>query len=136
MDENCIFCQIISGQIPSTKIYEDDKVLAFLDIAPVNDGHTLVVPKKHYVNLEEVPEADLCEIIKVVKKIGKAFKQGLGVLGYNINENNDPIAGQIIPHLHFHIIPRIENDGLQLWPQRKYPNGTMQEVADQIKKAL
>lgn len=133
---DCIFCRIIAGEIPSTKIYEDDNVLAFLDIAPVNPGHTLVIPKNHYANLEEVPVDVLGEVIKAVKKIGQALKIGLNVKGYNVIENNDPIAGQIINHLHFHIIPRHENDNLHLWPQQEYQAGEMDEVAEKIIKVI
>jgi len=134
--DDCIFCKIVAGEIPCTKVYEDDNILAFLDIAPVNPGHSLVITKKHYANLEEVPEAELVELIKAVKKIGKALKDGLGVKGYNVQENNDPVAGQIIPHIHFHVVPRQENDGLKLWPQKKYEEGQAQEVADKIKKSI
>jgi len=133
---DCIFCKIIAGEIPSYKIYEDQNVLAFLDIAPVNPGHTLVITKNHYANLEEIPEAELAELIKVVKKIGQALKDGLKVSGYNVQENNDPSAGQIIPHIHFHIVPRQKGDGLNLWPQGKYQENEAQEVANKIKEAI
>ena len=133
---DCIFCKIIAGEIPSYKVYEDDGALAFLDIAPVNYGHILVVPKKHFVNMEDIPEDELCKIIKAVKKIGKALKDGLGVIGYNVQVNNDPIAGQIVPHIHFHVIPRNEGDGLKLWPQGKYGECEAEEVLEKIKSNL
>jgi len=125
---NCIFCKIIKGELPSYKVYENKSVFAFLDIAPVNPGHVLVIPKKHYSNLEEIPEKELIEVIKVVKKIGKIMKDNLGVEGYNVNENNDPIAGQIIPHLHFHIIPRNKNDNFKLWPQKNYKDNEAEKI--------
>ncbi len=131
---DCIFCKIISGELPSYKVYEDENVLAFLDIAPVHPGHTLVIPKKHYANLEEIPEELLCEVIKVVKKLGKKMKDGLGIEGYEAMENNDPVAGQIIPHLHFHIIPRCTDDGLLTsWPQGKYAEGEAEEIVKKLK---
>ncbi len=130
---DCIFCKIIAGDIPSYKVYEDNNVLAFLDIAPINYGHTLVIPKKHYANLEEIPEDLLCKVTKAVKKVGKAIKEGLGVNGYNVGENNNPVAGQIVPHIHFHIIPRKENDGLTMWPQKKYADDEAEEVLEKIK---
>lgn len=133
---SCIFCKIIGGEIPSHKVYEDDKNLAFLDISPVNPGHILVIPKKHFSNMEEAPENDLCELMKAVKKVGRAMKDGLGADGYNINVNNDPVAGQIIPHLHFHIIPRTEGDGLKLWAQSKYKEGEAEETAKKIVSGL
>jgi histidine triad (HIT) family protein len=130
---SCIFCKIIAGEIPSYKVYEDDNSLAFLDIAPVNPGHTLVVSKKHFVNLEDTPEGILCQVISAVKKVGRAIKDGLGAEGYNINVNNDPVAGQIIPHLHFHIIPRRDGDGLKSWEQGKYKEGKAEEISKKIK---
>lgn len=133
---DCIFCKIVAGEIPSYKIYENEKTLAFLDIAPVNPGHVLVIPKKHYVNFEDIPEDELCEVVRAVKKVGQALKSGLGLSGYNVIENNDPIAGQIIPHLHFHIIPRVEGDGLRLWPQSKYGEGEAEEVLGKIKNKI
>lgn len=133
---DCIFCKIIAGELPSHRVYEDEKVFAFLDIAPVNPGHTLVVPKKHYANIEEIPEEDLCALFKAVKKIGLAIKNGLGAEGYNINENNDPIAGQIVPHIHFHIIPRRKGDNLHLWPQNKYDESEAEEVLEKIKSGI
>jgi histidine triad (HIT) family protein len=129
----CVFCQIINNELPSYKIYEDEKTLAFLDIAPVNAGHALVVPKAHYENMEAIPEEELAAVIKTVKKVGLMLKNKLGAAGYNLSENNDPLAGQIVPHLHFHVIPRREGDGLQLWPQRKYEAGEAEEV---LKKLL
>lgn len=111
----CIFCQIISKEIPSRKIMENEKAMAFLDLDPVNPGHALVIPKEHYQNLEDVSEESLVEVIKMVKEVGGLLKKKLGIAGYNVIENNDPIAGQVINHLHFHIIPRYKDDGLKLW---------------------
>ncbi len=133
---DCIFCKIVSGEIPSYRVYEDEKVLAFLDIAPVHPGHILVIPKKHFKNIEEAPEDVLGDIIKVVKKLGIALKNGMSYEGYNVAENNDPVSGQIVPHLHFHIIPRKEDDGLELWPQQKYKEGEPQEVVSKIKRFI
>lgn len=132
----CIFCKIAAGEIPSYKIYEDGDTLAFLDIAPVSRGHTLVIPKKHFINMEDIPEDELSKLIKTVKRVGKAVKDGLGAAGYNASVNNDPVAGQIIPHIHFHVIPRIEGDGLRLWPQGKYGEGEAEEVSGKIKNCI
>lgn len=133
---NCIFCKIISGDILCYKIYEDKDVIAILDIAPVNHGHTLVISKKHFANFEEIPDEELCKIIKVVKKIGLAIMKSLGAKGYNVQVNNNSVAGQVVPHIHFHIIPRIEDDGLHLWPQGKYERGEAEEVMEKIKLGL
>ncbi|MBI2459617.1 MAG: HIT family protein [Parcubacteria group bacterium] len=130
---SCLFCKIIAGQIPSYKVYEDESTLAFLDINPVNPGHTLVVPKKHFTNIEEADEPTVCQIIKIVKKIGLSFKKNLATPGYNLAVNNDPAAGQIVPHLHFHVMPRLLNDGLRPWPQKKYQANQAEEVLNKIK---
>ncbi len=129
----CIFCQIIAKEIPCYQVYEDEKTLAFLDIKPVNPGHTLVIPKIHFANLEEIPERELQALILIVKKIGQMLKTKLNIPGYNIVLNNDSVAGQEIPHLHFHIIPRHENDNLKLFPQAKQ---TMLAAEDILKKLL
>lgn len=129
----CIFCKIVSGEIPSYKIFEDEKTLAFLDIKPVRPGHTLIIPKKHVQNLEEVNPEDLAALILTVKKIGKLLKDKLLVEGYNISSNNDAIAGQVIPHLHFHIVPRASGDGLTLWPGYDYQSGEAGQILEKLK---
>ena len=131
--EDCIFCKIIKGEIPSEKIYENERVLAFLDIAPVNIGHTLVIPKEHYANIFETPEETLTEMLKVTKKVGIAIKTQMRADGVNININNDSAAGQIVFHLHIHIIPRLKDDGFSMWyGKRPYDDGEMSIVANKI----
>jgi histidine triad (HIT) family protein len=134
--EECIFCKIVKGEIPSNKVYEDDDILAFLDIAPVNPGHTLVIPKTHYKNLEEIPKDLLANLILVVKKVGLGIKKGIPSEGYNIGLNNDPASGQVVPHLHFHIIPRKTDDGLRLWPQKDYSDGEAIVFTEKIRKNI
>ena len=129
---DCIFCKIIKGEIPCYKVYEDEDTLAFLDIQPVNPGHTLVVPKQHFQNLEAIPEDLLAKVMVTVKKVAKTIKDNIAP-SYNIQENNDPIAGQVIPHIHWHIIPRQEGDGLRLWSQRKYNTGEAEETLKKMK---
>ncbi len=130
---DCIFCKIAKGEILAYKVYEDEKNLAFLDIAPVSLGHVLVIPKEHYQSIEEISENELCKLIRVVKIIGGNLKDKLNIPGYNVCINNDPVAGQLIPHLHFHIIPRQEGDGLKSWPQGKYRKGEAEETIAKIK---
>jgi len=108
---DCIFCQIVEKKIPSKILYEDEKNLAFLDIYPIFKGHTIVIPKGHYHNLEEIPEFELAEIFKVVKKLAILIHDKLKIDGYNILQNNFEAAGQVIQHFHVHIIPRSKNDG-------------------------
>ena len=133
---NCIFCKIAKDEIPSFKIYEDDFVLSFLSTGPVNHGHVLVIPKKHYSNYEEIDNETLAKIYVVVKKIGLAIKNSFDSAGYNTNVNNDAVAGQIIPHFHVHVIPRYKNDGLELWPEGKYTNTEAETVMNKIKSFM
>jgi histidine triad (HIT) family protein len=135
--DSCIFCKIASGQIPSAKIYEDEKVIAFLDIGPVSDGHTLVVPKQHYTKIHECPSDVLAAISSVLPKIAGAVFAALGVDGYNVLCNNGRAAGQLVEHLHFHIIPRKTGDGVfSHWPSFEYPQGKAEELAGKIRAKL
>ncbi|MDP3836921.1 MAG: HIT family protein [bacterium] len=129
----CVFCKIIAGEIPAYKVYEDERVLAFLDITPVHVGHTLVIPKKHVANLEAIESDDLTALILAVKKIGKKIKENLAYDGYNVLENNDPVAGQVISHIHFHLIPRKAGDGLNRWPDNKYAEGEEEDTMNKLK---
>lgn len=106
-----IFTKIIQGEIPSYKIYEDENTFAFLDIAPFEKGHTLVIPKKEYKTVFDIPEDEFLELMKVVKKIATHYREVLGC-DVNIIQNNGPLAHQEIEHLHFHVIPRLENKRL------------------------
>ncbi len=108
----CIFCKIIAKEIPSSIIYEDEKVIAFLDISQATRGHTLVVPKEHFANIYSIDEETLSHLIKVVQKLSVKLKSKLDANGINVLNNNELSAGQTIEHLHFHIIPRYdEHDG-------------------------
>ena len=110
----CIFCSIVKGDIPSYKVYEDDKFLAFLDISQAEIGHTLVVPKKHFDNFLEMDDESAKELIVIVKDLANKIKKATGASGINILNNNGTTAGQSVNHVHFHIIPRYENDDLVL----------------------
>ncbi len=131
---DCIFCKIVKGEIPCQKVYEDKDVIAFLDIAPVNKGHTLVVPKHHCVNLLDMPEKDLVACAKVLQKVALAVKEGVKAEGINLGMNNEKAAGQYVFHAHFHIIPRFSHDGLKHWPNGKYSSGEADSVAESIRK--
>lgn len=134
---DCIFCKIIKGEIPSEKIYEDDKVLAFLDIKPVHKGHVLVIPKEHYENLIETPDEIVSEIWKAAKKIGQAVKIAMEADGVNFGVNNGKAAGQEVFHMHIHIIPRFEGDELSNWSRGVgYGEGEMEELGEKIKEKL
>ncbi|UZE93762.1 MAG: HIT family protein [Candidatus Pacearchaeota archaeon] len=133
---DCIFCKIATGEIPSYKIYEDDDFFAFLDIQPVNPGHALVIPKKHYENLLDIPQNILCEMMGVVQKLSKTITEVLNAPGFNIGINNKKIAGQSFFHLHVHIMPRFEGDGYKLWPGKVKSKEELQKIADKIKNSL
>lgn len=133
---DCIFCKIIKNRIPAHKVYEDKYTLAFLDIAPVNPGHILVIPKEHVVKFEDLDEVLLDAVMDTVQKLAKSLKKALGVNSYNLIVNNGSEAGQIIDHFHVHIVPRKKNDGLETLPQGKYKNGEANKIMEKIKAAL
>ena len=134
---DCIFCKIVKGEIPASKVYENDTVVAFLDIAPVNIGHSLIIPKGHYKNIYETPEEIMTEMMKVAKILSKSIKEGLSADGINVTMNNDPAAGQIVMHSHIHIIPRLASDGFGMWHgQRPYKEGEREEVVKKITQAF
>lgn len=135
--DDCIFCKIAAGQISSAKIYEDDDVLAFLDIGPLSDGHTLVIPKQHFEKMHQCPEVVLGKIFSKIGIIAKAVFSAMDADGYNVLCNNGRAAGQLVDHLHFHIIPRNENDGVfNRWPSYSYEAGEVEKIAGEIKKKL
>jgi histidine triad (HIT) family protein len=109
---DCLFCKIVRGEIPSKKIYEDGSVLAFLDINPANPGHTLVVPKKHSEDITGVHENDLTKTIEAVRKITAKLKERMDAEGVNVIQNNGRAAGQLVSHVHFHVIPRFHGDNV------------------------
>jgi len=135
--DDCLFCKMVAGQIPVTKIYEDEFVLVFLDIGPISDGHTLVIPKQHFERLHECPSELLGQVASRLGKIAKAVAVGMNSQGYNVLCNNGRPAGQHVEHLHFHIIPRNAGDGLlDRWPSYKYSQGKIEKIAAKICKNL
>lgn len=112
---DCIFCKIIAGEIPASKVYEDDQVLAFLDITQVTKGHTLVIPKKHYRNVLDMDAEAAGHLFTAVPAIARQLKEKLGASGLNIVNNNEEAAGQTVFHTHIHLLPRFDqNDGLDI----------------------
>jgi len=108
---DCLFCKIAKKELEAKIVYEDEVGMAFLDINPCQKGHLLVIPKEHYENLNEVPEEKLAALFEIVKKMTKLLEEKLGASSFNIGWNHGKDAGQVIPHLHIHIIPRYPNDG-------------------------
>ena len=107
----CIFCQIIQKQLPSNVVYEDEQVVAFLSNRPVNEGHTLVVPKKHYANIYEISEYETAYLFKIVKRVALAVRESAHAEGIRIVQNNGEAAGQVVFHLHIHVIPMKPQEG-------------------------
>lgn len=134
---DCVFCKIVAGEIPSTKVFENKHVLAFLDIAPAVKGHTLVITKKHFENIYDITKKDLQDVIIVVQKVSKAAKKGLKADGVNILQSNESIAGQVVFHIHFHVFPRFNGDNKSFkWSRIEYKENEVKEVADKIKNSL
>ncbi len=135
--EDCIFCKMAAGEIPVTRIYEDEAVLCFLDIGPLSDGHTLVIPKQHFEKLHQCPSELLGKIGSRLSKIAKAVTTAMDSDGYNVLCNNGRAAGQLVEHVHFHIIPRNASDGIfDRWPAYKYREGQIEEIAAKIRENL
>ena len=138
MSDDCGFCKIVAGKIPSTKIYEDDAVLAVMDIGPIVKGHVLVIPKAHHDPLTQVPAPLLARVIKVVQRVAAAQLAGLRADGVNVHQANGGAAGQVVPHVHFHVIPRFHSDGHRWnWKAQAYADmAEASALADRIREAL
>ena len=138
----CTFCAIIEGTFPSHKIYEDEKALAFLDINPIRSGHTLVVPKKHYVDFLDIPEDELMHLTRIAKRLAPAILEATDAEGFNIIGNNGASAGQIIFHTHLHIIPRKSGDPRVRfsetfsWSQGREGDKDLRSTAESIREKL
>ena len=130
---NCIFCRIIAGEIPSVKLYEDDLVYAFLDIAPINFGHALVIPKAHCESASTIPEATAGRMMKVGSRIGIALKRALDYDAYNLHLADGKAAGQVVMHAHLHVVPRgVDDDFRWNWRQLQYQDGAASELAEKV----
>ena len=132
-DENCIFCKIANGEIPSKTLYEDEQFRVILDLGPATKGHALILPKSHYKNLYELPDATAADVMKLAKKMAAQMTEKLGCDGFNLVQNNNEVAGQTVFHFHMHMIPRYKDDhaGI-LWT----PGETTQEDMAEIKKLV
>jgi histidine triad (HIT) family protein len=133
---DCVFCRIVAGNLPAVKVMETEGVLAFLDIAPVNYGHTLVIPKLHYQNLLDLPDEAWLEMGRVCRQVSQALRKVFFAQGINLGMNNFEAGGQVIFHAHLHVIPRYYSDGLMLFPQADYKPGDMEKVGQQLRQAL
>ena len=135
--DDCIFCAIAGGSIPCVEVYSDDSVIAFLDIGPVSDGHTLVIPRGHYGKMDECPAEVLGAVSSCIGEIAEAVVSAVGAEAYNVLCNNGRAAGQIVGHVHWHIIPRNTGDGVfDCWPAYKYEDGKAAKIAEKIREKL
>ena len=133
---SCIFCDILEGKLEGHIVYEDEKHIAFLDKYPIDDGHTLVIPKKHYERITDMDSNDVGELFSLIPKIAKAVLLGAGADAFSLAQNNGKAAKQIIPHVHVHIIPRYNDKGT-VWTKRQIPSDdVLSELSQKIKTIL
>ncbi len=132
----CLFCAIASNKVPAKKVYEDDVSVAFLDIHPRNPGHTLVISKKHYEDLLAMPSDEAGRLFQSVKKVAEAAKNGTKADGVSLSQSNGKAAGQVIPHIHFHVIPRFANEGPvgleSILPGKGMDDNSLNQIAEAI----
>ncbi len=133
---DCIFCDIVNHKEKAEILFENERIMAFLDIRPVNYGHTLVIPKKHFTNFLELPLDYLTELGHTAQILSSAIKDGLKADGFNVIINNGAAAGQTVYHFHYHIIPRFSNDFNYRPSFKIYADGSMKDFADKIRKAV
>jgi len=132
-DPNCIFCKIAAGQIPCYKLYEDERVLAFLDNGPLSEGHSLIIPKRHAETIDALPEDDAAACMRIVPRLSRAVCQAVGAEHWNLLQNNGKLAHQAVPHVHFHLIPRFEDAGLGIeWRPRDLDPDRAKALAEQV----
>ena len=131
--EDCIFCKIASGEVQSLKVYENDKTLAFMDIAKDVDGHILVIPRKHCKNILDCDPETLSAVMQAAKTVSEHLTAHCGYEGVNLLNASDESAGQSVPHFHIHIIPRKRNDGIDAWPKFEGAKEDLQTVYEKIK---
>ncbi len=137
---DCVFCKIVSGDFPATKVLETPAAIAFLDIAPLAPGHTLLVPKTHVADVTQIPPEELSHLLDALPRLARSIQRVTGATGLNILQNNGRSAGQLVFHLHFHLIPRREGDGLGYrWNAGQYSAGEAAELqrnlVEQLKSA-
>ena len=136
-DENCIFCKLANGDIPTATVYEDEYLRAIMDAAPANKGHIIILPKSHAANIYELDDEYVSRAFVLAKKLAVALKKLTGYDGVNILQNNGEAAGQTVFHFHVHVIPRFKNDDCTIvWRPTSYEDGEASEVAKKIAELL
>lgn len=133
VDNNCIFCKIANGEIPSKTLYEDEEFRVILDLGPATKGHALILPKSHFKNLYELPEEMAGKVMKLAKKMAAVMTEKLDCDGFNLVQNNNEVAGQTVFHFHMHLIPRYENDNQRItWKPMEPTQDELEEIKKQI----
>lgn len=136
-DPGCLFCRIVRGEIPSARVLETDLALAFLDISPVNPGHTLLIPKDHHPHLAALPDVLAGSIASLLPRLSRALLAATGADGLNVISNHGEVAGQTIHHIHWHLIPRHQGDAVRWpWPHQTYTGDSMGRMRSAIEQAL
>ena len=134
-DDNCIFCKLANGVIPTNSIYEDENFNVILDMSPATKGHALILPKEHYKNLYELPEDTAADVMKLAKKMAAKMTEKLNADGFNLVQNNNEVAGQTVFHFHMHLIPRYENDAQKIgWTPTSPTSEELSEVKNTLTK--
>lgn len=129
MTENCIFCKIANGEIPAATLYEDEDFRVILDLGPASKGHALILPKQHAANLFELPDELAAKVMPLAKQVASKLQKGLGAEGINVVQNNGEAAGQTVFHFHVHLIPRYQNDTVNVtWTPGTLTEGDKQEI--------
>lgn len=136
-DSDCVFCKIVNGQIPCTKVYEDDQAMAFLDIGPLADGHLLMIPKVHVASIYDMTPEHAAAMGRLMPQLARCVQSVTDAGGLNILQNNGQCAGQAVFHVHFHFIPRVDGDGLGYrWNAGTYTEGRADAIAQQMRSFL
>ena len=134
---DCVFCKIIAGQIPATRVFEDEHTLAFMDLGQVNPGHVLVAVKKHAANLFELDDVQAAAVARASTRVARAIRDAFGPAGLSVYQANGKVAGQTVFHYHVHLLPRHEADGMELtWPVKNPPREKLEGDAEKIRKQL
>lgn len=134
---DCVFCRIVAGQIPSTRVYEDEHTVAFMDLGQVNPGHVLVTVKKHAANLFELDDVQAAAVAQASTRVARAIRDAFGPAGLSVYQANGKAAGQTVFHYHVHLLPRHDADGMELiWPVKNPPRETLEGYAQKIRKKI
>ncbi len=136
-DSVCVFCKIVTVEVPAAVVYESGSVVAFLDVGPLAEGHLLVIPRAHYGKFAEMPPEEFAQVATMLPRMARAVREVTGAEGFNLLLNEGRVAGQVVPHVHFHIIPRFANDDLGYrWKAGQYTPGRAEELTAALQESL